>query len=431
GYILGDDWFTVTVEAKGIALPELSEMTFNGNELNFVDYLTGESWTTYGPTGLDIIKVDGKLSDRNVGAGNYVTTLTITDPNYKWIYPAAKSLGVTGDDITATYNWNITPLVVDTTNMWNKGKAGATLNLPNNIRDFIAGGTLELGYRYYDSEGNFVEEPELKGGKSFKVEAVFSGDDAERNIVFKTGDNEFGSVSKGIDYTVPKNGAAVFFGSIGEFFENYWQPFVSGVCIVLSAIFAGLIGHFDSQRRKANKEAKQYKTGTQEPKQYKTAAVAATGLFGLAYATWTIIACVLIGLAVALFIGIFIAKARRNKAREALEAAKIEYAENKVVLAEQAKQDEADRLKKEQADEREEEKRRRDEEREEERRRREEERDEEKRRKEEEREEEKRRREEQREEERRRREEEREDERRRREDERRIAAMSNNNMGMG
>ncbi|MDE6676988.1 MAG: hypothetical protein K2K12_04695, partial [Clostridia bacterium] len=335
--------------------------------------------------------------------------------------------------ITATYNWNITPLVVDTTNMWNKGKAGATLNLPNNIRDFISGGTLELGYRYYDSEGNFVEEPELKGGKSFKVEAVFSGDDAERNIVFKTGDNEFGSVSKGIDYTVPKNGAAVFFGSIGEFFENYWQPFVSGVCIVLSAIFAGLIGHFDSQRRKANKEAKQYKTGTatNEPKQYKTAAVAATGLFGLAYATWTIIACVLIGLAVALFIGIFIAKARRNKAREALEAAKIEYAENKVVLAEQAKQDEADRLKKEQADEREEEKRRRDEEREEERRRREEERDEEKRRKEEEREEEKRRREEQREEERRRREEEREDERRRREDERRIAAMSNNNMGMG
>ncbi|MDE6059401.1 MAG: hypothetical protein K2G44_05095, partial [Clostridia bacterium] len=431
GYILGDDWFTVTVEAKGIALPELSEMTFNGNELNFVDYLTGESWTTYGPSGLDIIKVDGKLSDRNVGAGNYVTTLTITDPNYKWIYPAAKSAGVTGDEITATYNWNITPLVVDTTNMWNKGKAGATLNLPNNIRDFIAGGTLELGYRYYDSEGNFVEEPELKGGKSFKVEAVFSGDDAERNIVFKTGDNEFGSVSKGIDYTVPKNGAAVFFGSIGEFFENYWQPFVSGVCIVLSAIFAGLIGHFDSQRRKANKEAKQYKTGTQEPKQYKTAAVAATGLFGLAYATWTIIACVLIGLAVALFIGIFIAKARRNKAREALEAAKIEYAENKVVLAEQAKQDEADRLKKEQADEREEEKRRRDEEREEERRRREEERDEEKRRKEEEREEEKRRREEQREEERRRREEEREDERRRREDERRIAAMSNNNMGMG
>ncbi|MDE7453564.1 MAG: hypothetical protein K2N22_04065, partial [Clostridia bacterium] len=153
GYILGDDWFTVTVEAKGIAIPTLGQITFNGKEQNFVDFLSGDDWNTYGPVGKDIIKVDGKLSDRNVSAGNYSTTLTITDTNYKWIYPSSKSVAkysravgavkVTGDDVVATYNWNITPLIVDTTNMWSKSKTGATLNLPQNIRDFIAGGTLD------------------------------------------------------------------------------------------------------------------------------------------------------------------------------------------------------------------------------------------------------------------------------------------------
>ncbi|MDE6105305.1 MAG: hypothetical protein K2G38_06480, partial [Clostridia bacterium] len=147
-YILATDWFTVKVEPKGIDVPTLGEMIFNGTELKFEDYLGG-TWNDYN----SIIKLDGKLSDRNVGAGDYVTTLELIDTNYKWIYPSstvtttkaiasyaftAGGTSVTGDEVTATYNWNITPLVVDTTNMWNKGKTGATLNLPQNIKDLIA-----------------------------------------------------------------------------------------------------------------------------------------------------------------------------------------------------------------------------------------------------------------------------------------------------
>ncbi|MDE7453381.1 MAG: hypothetical protein K2N22_03130 [Clostridia bacterium] len=267
-YILATDVFTVTVEAQGIALPVLGEMTFNGKELNFVDYLSGDSWKTYGPAGKDIIKVDGKLSDRNVGAGNYVTTLTITDTNYKWIYPETKAVAkysrasevkVTGDDVIATYNWNITPLVVDTAKMWNKGKSGATLNLPQNIRDFIAGGTLEVGYRYYDSDGQFVEEPELKSGKSFKVEAVFSGDDAERNIVFKTGDNEFGAVSKGIDYTVPTSGAAVFFGKVKDALTTSYAglPLWAWLLIALAVLILLIIIIVVAVKRRKTKEEKE------------------------------------------------------------------------------------------------------------------------------------------------------------------------------
>ncbi|MDE7265772.1 MAG: hypothetical protein K2N52_05815, partial [Clostridia bacterium] len=230
-YILERDTFEIKIEAKGIAIPELGEMVFNGKELKFEDFLGG-TWNDY----KSIITLDGKLSDRNVGASSYVTTLTLTDSNYKWIYPTtstpvkamakysltADGVTVTGDDTVATYNWNITPLVIDTTNLWNKSKNGATLNLPQNVRDLIAGGTLEVGYRYYDSDGTLLDDVELKAGRSFKVEAAFSGDDAERNVQFKTGETEYGSVSKSIDYTVPTSGAAAFLGNIKDFVSKTW-----------------------------------------------------------------------------------------------------------------------------------------------------------------------------------------------------------------
>ena len=50
---------------------------------------------------------------------------------------AAQSLSVSGDDKVAVYNWNISPIIVDTTNLWNKGAGGATLNLPQNVKDLI------------------------------------------------------------------------------------------------------------------------------------------------------------------------------------------------------------------------------------------------------------------------------------------------------
>ncbi|MDE7453361.1 MAG: hypothetical protein K2N22_03025 [Clostridia bacterium] len=272
-YILAKETLTVTVEAKGIDLPVLGTITFNGNEQNFVDNLSGDSWTTYGPSGLDIIKVDGKLSDRNVSAGSYSTTLELLDTNYKWIYPssisptkaiakyslAAGEVKVTGDDVTATYNWNITPLIVDTTNMWSKGKTGATLNLPQNIRDLIAGGTLEVGYRYYDSEGNYVEEPELKGGRSFKVEAVFAGDDAERNVQFKRSETDFGSVSKSIDYTVPQSGAAAFFGNVKDALSKTWLglPIWAWLLIALALIILLIVIIVVACKRRKSKEEKE------------------------------------------------------------------------------------------------------------------------------------------------------------------------------
>ncbi len=280
-YILVTDRLTVTIEAKAIPVPVLGEMTFNGKEQNFADNLSGASWTTYGPAGMNIIKVDGKISDRNVGASNYVTTLELTDSNYKWLNSSTASPtkavvkyslaadevkpAINGDCTIATYNWNIKPLIVDTTNMWNKGKKGATLKLPQNIKDLIAGGTLEVGYRYYE-EGVFVEEPELKSGKSFNVEAVFGGDDSVRNVQFKQSDTEFGATSKSIDYTVPTSGAAVFFGKVKDFMTStaaglpVWAWFLIALALLILLIVIIVV----CVKRRKTKEEREEKKALKE-----------------------------------------------------------------------------------------------------------------------------------------------------------------------
>ncbi|MDE6104093.1 MAG: hypothetical protein K2G38_00185, partial [Clostridia bacterium] len=148
--------------------------------------------------------------------------------------------------------------------MWNKGKTGATLNLPQNIKDLIAGGTLEVGYRYYDGSGNFLENPELKGGRSFKVEAVFGGDDAVRNVQFKTGDNTFGATSKSVDYTVPQGGAAAFLGNALSFFKSNWLWFLIGSLVLLFLIILIIV---IAKRRKNKEEREEKKRQKEEEKE--------------------------------------------------------------------------------------------------------------------------------------------------------------------
>ena len=82
-YILGTDTFKLVIEAKGIELPALGGITFNGAEQNFEDFLGG-SWNDY----KDIIELGGAITERNVGSGEYVTTLKLKDTNDQWIYPS-------------------------------------------------------------------------------------------------------------------------------------------------------------------------------------------------------------------------------------------------------------------------------------------------------------------------------------------------------
>ena len=258
---------------KGIDLPVLNDVIFTGGEINVVDYLTGfdENLMEF---------ADGEYAGlRNVSKTGYTFKLRITNPNYCWNYggdvKAAARYSVSDyeinkiDSTTAVYNWNISPLIVDTTNLWNKGAGGATLNLPQNVKDLIAGGTLELGYRYYDGSGQLLETPELKGGRSFKVEAVFGGDDAERNVQFRTGEATYGAVSKSIDYTVPQSGAAAFMNTVKDFMTGtwlglpVWSWFLIGLALLILLIIIIVVA---AKRRKSKEEREAKKAAKEEEK---------------------------------------------------------------------------------------------------------------------------------------------------------------------
>ncbi|MDE6868121.1 MAG: hypothetical protein K2J83_03130 [Clostridia bacterium] len=202
------------INAKEVELPTLSDIIFSGEYINVEDYLGG-SWEQI----KSLVTLGGDFKDkRNVSATGYTLILELNS-NYRWAYPEAVSavkalLGYSATDVeitevspnVASMKWNITPLVVDATNLWNKGANGATLNLPDAVTKLITAETLAIGYKYYDDAGQFIEEPELKGGKSFRVEAIFNGIDADMgNVVFKTGEGSFSATSERVSYTLTQS----------------------------------------------------------------------------------------------------------------------------------------------------------------------------------------------------------------------------------
>ena len=270
------------INQKSIPVPTLSDVVFTGGDVSILDYLGG-SWAEY----KDVITVEGEFEGiRNVREGGYVATLTLTNVNYKWDYGtgeaavryaltaknAASEVIAEGSDSVASYKWNVTPLVIDTTELWNKSKGGATLNLPQNVQNLIAGETLTIGYKYYDgASGEALEEVEFKGGKQFKVEAVMGGFDAENgNVVFKNSDTEFGAVSNSINYTVPQSGAAAAFGKVKDFVTKTWMglPIWAWMLIALAIlILLIIIIVVACKKRKSKEEREAIKAAKEEEKQ--------------------------------------------------------------------------------------------------------------------------------------------------------------------
>ncbi|MDE6104793.1 MAG: hypothetical protein K2G38_03795 [Clostridia bacterium] len=256
------------ISPKEVELPTLGEIVFTGSGLNLADFLGG-SWDP------EAMTLGGDFEDiRNVSKSGYSATITLKNANYRWKYEGNDKVKIAYslsdyeinqlDASTAVYKWNIAPLVIDTTKLWNKGNKGATLNLPQNVKDLIAAGTLEVGYRYYDGDGNFVESPEIKGGKSFKVEAVFGGDDAVRNVQFKTGDTTIGNTSPAINYTVPQSGMQAFGGKVLSFLKNYWWWILIALAILILLIILIVV---IAKRRKNKEEREEKKRQKEEEKE--------------------------------------------------------------------------------------------------------------------------------------------------------------------
>ncbi len=127
-----------------------------------------------------------------------------------------------------------------------------------------------------------------------------------------------GDINSGNEPGEDKGG--VDFDKISKILKEWWQVIASGISIVLIIIFTCKGASNLSKAKKAKKATEN---------RYKAYYAAATGLFGLAMNTWTIIASILMGLAVASMVFMILTKVKLNKAQEEMEEARYDYESRK------------------------------------------------------------------------------------------------------
>ncbi|MBD5101060.1 MAG: hypothetical protein HDT29_07455, partial [Clostridiales bacterium] len=204
-----------------------------------------------------------------------------------------------------------------------------------------------IGYVYYNEDGTPLEDgAQLERGKSYKIKAILTGDNA-RNFEFVTKDGEptpsDSTETEEIDFTVkasnsggnvggvtggdgqdptnpddPEKPATSFdFSKIGEYVKEYWQLIASVISIILMLVFISkTIGY--ENKRKQNKKTIE--------KKYST--FYGITLFGLTTMTWNLIAGVLMGGALVTFIIMLVAKSKYKKSNVEVEDAKDEFERN-------------------------------------------------------------------------------------------------------
>ncbi|MBD5100790.1 MAG: hypothetical protein HDT29_05975 [Clostridiales bacterium] len=198
-----------------------------------------------------------------------------------------------------------------------------------------------IKHEYADMDDNPLQFSDLKAGNSYKVRAVITD---KNNYVFADGttetewqeftvsaneqiydpDDPNNPFYPGEDGTDPSNpngngdneGGNFNFDKITEALKQWWQVIASAISIILIVAFmAKGLGY--ASKKKENKRVMDSK--------YSAYAV---GLFGITMTNWTIIACILMGVAVLAFIFMLLEKSGYKKSLRALEDAKDEYAKN-------------------------------------------------------------------------------------------------------
>ena len=233
------------ITPKKIVVPQVTgEITFNGEYIDIAGYLD-ENYNA------DIMSMVSGYTNKNAGA--YTVTFKLASSNYMWVEPTSAELaskklfgkavlfvdgiGIDNAALTATLNWKINKIVLGTDG-WNLGsKEGVSLNALDSYAEMIEASGLDvaIAYRYYDTNGNLIEEPVLKGGDKYIVEAYLTGADAA-NFEFADGTDEAKSVSAQQEYTVPQSGVAAFFGSAVGFMKTNWLWLVIAAAILLFLI---------------------------------------------------------------------------------------------------------------------------------------------------------------------------------------------------
>ncbi len=192
-------------------------------------------------------------------------------------------------------------------------KAGNSYKIRGKIKDknnyVFADGTYETEWESFEvREGDVIYDPNDPSNPNYPQ----TDPDGDNN-------NPSGDVSGDVS-TNPEDKGGVDFDKISKILKEWWQVIASGISIVLIIIFTCKGASNLSKAKKAKKATEN---------RYKAYYAAATGLFGLAMNTWTIIASVLMGLAVASLIFMILTKAKLNKAQEELDEARYDYERHK------------------------------------------------------------------------------------------------------
>ena len=281
----------------------------------------------------DIADEAHKLEGAPTERGNYLVVITSNK----------NSVVLSG---TTQYTFEIIAATIK--KEWNKDAKPYVLNLKYGQIDGIE-------YEIADAEGNRVEYSQLSAGNKYQIKAVIK-EEMRNNYSFTDGtyetaweefelraedianmqdpndpnntyypqdeedndpdnNNPSGDVS-----TNPEDKGGVDFDKISKILKEWWQVIASGISIVLIIIFTCKGASNLSKAKKAKKATEN---------RYKAYYAAATGLFGLAMNTWTIIASVLMGLAVASLIFMILTKVKLNKAQEEMEEARYDYERHK------------------------------------------------------------------------------------------------------
>ncbi len=192
-------------------------------------------------------------------------------------------------------------------------KAGNSYKIRGKIKDknnyVFVDGTYETEWESFEvREGDVIYDPNDPSNPNYPQ----TDPDGDNN-------NPSGDVSGDVS-TNPEDKGGVDFDKISKILKEWWQVIASGISIVLIIIFTCKGASNLSKAKKAKKATEN---------RYKAYYAAATGLFGLAMNTWTIIASVLMGLAVASLIFMILTKAKLNKAQEELDEARYDYERHK------------------------------------------------------------------------------------------------------
>ncbi|MDE5991161.1 MAG: hypothetical protein K2H36_06230, partial [Clostridia bacterium] len=200
---------------------------------------------------------------------------------------------------------------------WDTSKNPPELKIPDEYKDKV-----HPEYEYFDKDGNPVKPEDMVDGEDYTVKVKIPQDELDKfDFVDKDGNKVDFDELPPYEFEKEPDKNSVNLGEFGEFMQKYWQPIVTAICIILILIFMGKGLGYASKRKKAKK--------TIEKKYSTYYAIAGTGLFGLSNTNWTIVACVMMGLAALAFVFMLLEKRAYGKAEEELDDAKEEFERNK------------------------------------------------------------------------------------------------------